>query len=351
MVEEELDDIDNGGEGDELYEHHRFTADRGQNPLRLDKFLHNLMEKTSRNRIQNAAKAGSIHVNGKSEKSNYKIKPGDVVTIVMAHPPREIELIPEPIDLEILYEDRDVLVLNKQPGLVVHPGHGNYRGTLVNGLMHHISQLPKGSASDRPGLVHRLDKDTSGVMVIALNEVAMTHISLQFFQRTTDREYVALVWGDVAEEEGTVVGNIGRHPKERKCMAVFEDGSEGKHAVTHYRVLERFGYTTLVACKLETGRTHQIRVHMKHIGHPLFGDVRYGGDHVLKGTTFTKYRQFVQNCFDLLGPRQALHARSLGFNHPGNGKRMYFESPLPADFEEVLTKWRRYVGSANLMGE
>lgn len=346
MEVEEIDDWEQSGdEGEELYEHHKFQADRGQKPLRLDKFLQNLMEKTSRSRIQAAARAGSIRVNGKPEKPNYKVRAGDSISIVLAHPPREYDISPEPMELEILYEDRDVLVINKPAGLVVHPGVGNHSGTLVNGLMHHIRQLPAGSAADRPGLVHRLDKDTSGVMVIALNEVAMTHISLQFFERTTDRQYVALVWGDLKEDGGTIEGHIGRHPKERKCQAVFPDGSEGKPAVTHYQVLERFGYTTLVACKLETGRTHQIRVHFQHIGHPLFGDPRYGGDQVLKGTTFTKYKQFIQNCFEILGPRQALHARSLGFTHPATGERLYFETPVPMDFQEVLEKWRRYASA------
>jgi 23S rRNA pseudouridine1911/1915/1917 synthase len=273
-------------------------------------------------------------------KSSYRIKPLDVITVEMPYPVREIELIPENIPLDILYEDEEVIVLNKAAGMVVHPGYGNYTGTLVNALMYHIEHLPKGTAEIRPGLVHRLDKNTTGIMVIAKTDYSLTHLARQFFDRTTDRRYTALVWGDV-EKDGTVTGHIGRSIQDRKVFVVYEDGSQGKYAVTHYKVLERLGYVTLVECKLETGRTHQIRVHMKHIGHTLFGDFEYGGDKVLKGTTFAKYKQFVENCFEIL-PRQALHARTLGFMHPTKGEWMQFDTPLPEDMTEVLDRWRRY---------
>jgi 23S rRNA pseudouridine1911/1915/1917 synthase len=283
-----------------------------------------------------------VKVNGVIVKSSYKVKPLDVITIELPYPVREIELKPENLPLEILYEDKDVIVLNKAAGMVVHPGHGNYTGTLVNALLYHFEQLPdnKQHGVNRPGLVHRLDKLTTGIMVIAKNDYALSHLSKQFFDRTTDRKYVALVWGDVSED-GTIEGNTGRSLRDRKVFTVYPDGSQGKHAVTHYKVLERLGYVTLVECKLETGRTHQIRVHMKHIGHTLFGDLEYGGDQILKGTTFQKYRQFVDNCFKIL-PRQALHARSLSFDHPVTGERLHFEKPIPDDIEAVLTKWRNY---------
>jgi 23S rRNA pseudouridine1911/1915/1917 synthase len=291
-------------------------TDKGQGLVRIDKFLYDRLEKTSRSRIQDACDSGFVKVNGVVAKSSYKIKPLDVITIELPYPVREVELKPENLPIEILYEDKDVIVLNKAAGMVVHPGHGNYTGTLVNALLYHFESLPenKQHGVNRPGLVHRLDKLTTGVMVIAKNDYALSHLSKQFFDRTTDRKYLALVWGDV-KEDGTVIGNTGRSIRDRKVFAVFPDGSQGKHAVTHYKVLERLGYVTLVECKLETGRTHQIRVHMKHIGHTLFGDLEYGGDQILKGTTFQKYRQFVDNCFKLL-PRQALHARSLSFDHP-----------------------------------
>ncbi|MGB0175800.1 MAG: RluA family pseudouridine synthase [Owenweeksia sp.] len=327
-------------ENEELYEHHRIEADSGQKPLRVDKFLGNLLPNTSRNKIQQAATAGNIHVNQKAVKSNYRVKPGDIVQVVLSYPPREIELIPEDIPLNIVYEDNHVIVLNKTAGIVVHPGYGNYTGTLVNGLIHHFNNLP-GKDETRPGLVHRLDKDTSGIMVIAAEEVAMAHLARQFFERTTDRTYHALVWGNVVEDEGTITGHIGRSKKDRKVFTVYPDGEEGKHAVTHYRVLERFGYTTLVECRLETGRTHQIRVHMKHLGHPLFNDKEYGGDRILKGTTFTKYKQFIANCFDIC-PRQALHAKTLGFEHPHTHERLSFDSELPPDMEDLIDKWRQY---------
>ena len=327
-------------DNEELYEHHRLVADEGQKPLRVDKFLNNLLRNTSRNKIQQAAAAGSIHVNGNEVKSNYKVKPGDVVRVVLSYPPRETELKAEKLSLDIFYEDESLLLVNKQPGMVVHPGHGNYNGTLVNGLLYHFQNLP-GEDATRPGLVHRLDKDTSGLMVIAKTEFAMAHLARQFFERTTKRSYVALVWGDLKDDEGTVTGHIGRSHKDRKIFTVYPDGSEGKHAVTHYRVLQRFGYTTLVECRLETGRTHQIRVHMKYLGHALFNDRDYGGDRILKGTTFTKYRQFVENCFALC-PRQALHAKTLGFTHPVTGEELYFDSELPGDMLALIDKWTVY---------
>lgn len=327
-------------ENDELFEHHRLEAESGQKPLRVDKFLGNLLANTSRNKIQQAATAGNILVNGNAVKSNYKVKAGDVVQVVFSYPPREIELIPEDIPLDIMYEDDHLIVLNKKPGIVVHPGYGNYTGTLVNALMFHFKVLP-GDDQTRPGLVHRLDKETSGIMVIAKEEVAMAHLAKQFFDRTSKRTYQALVWGNVTEDEGTIVGHIGRSKKNRKVFSVYPEGDEGKHAVTHYKVLERFGYTTLVECRLETGRTHQIRVHMKHIGHTLFNDKEYGGDAVLKGTTFTKYKQFVNNCFAVC-PRQALHAKTLGIQHPESKEHLSFNSDLPDDMAQLVEKWRNY---------
>ena len=325
-----------------LYEHHKFIAEKGQNPLRVDKYLMNYIEKATRNKIQNAAKDGNIYVNDVPVKQNYKVKAGDVVQVMFEHPPYEFLLTPENIPLDIVYEDDTVLVVNKPAGMVVHPGHGNYSGTLINALVYHFENLPNNS-SDRPGLVHRIDKDTSGLLVIAKTEHAMAHLSKQFFDKTSEREYVAMVWGNVEEDEGTVEGNIGRHPKNRLQNTVYEgdDADKGKPAVTHFKVLERFGYVTLVACKLETGRTHQIRVHMKHIGHTLFNDERYGGEKILKGTTFTKYKQFVENCFKVL-PRQALHAKTLGFTHPKTGDWMSFTSELPEDMVAAIEKWRNY---------
>lgn len=327
---------------DDLFEHHRIVADKGQGPVRIDKFLFDRLEKTSRTRVQDACDNDFVRVNGKPVKSSYKIKPSDVITIEMPYPVRELELIPENIPIEVLFEDDDLIILNKPSNMVVHPGHGNYTGTLVNALIYHFQNLPKRSDA-HPGLVHRLDKNTTGVMVIAKTDQALINLSKQFFDRTIERRYVALVWGDV-KEDGTVFGNTGRSLKDRKVFTVFPEGDYGKHAVTHYKVLERLGYVTLVECKLETGRTHQIRVHMKHIGHTLFGDFEYGGDQILKGTTFAKYKQFVQNCLDKL-PRQALHAKSLGFHHPTTGEWMYFEKELPEDMHEVIEKWRKYIGS------
>lgn len=323
-----------------LFEHHRIVVDRGQGLLRMDKFLVARLEKTSRSRIQQAHEAGFVRVNGQPVKSSYRVKPGDVVTVELPYPVRELELIPEPIPLDILFEDDHLIVLNKQAGLVVHPGYGNYTGTLVNGLLYHFQHLPGGTGVNRPGLVHRLDKNTTGVMVVAKTDEALTHLASQFFHRTIDRRYEALVWGNV-DADGTVTGHIGRSMQDRKVFTVYPSGDQGKPAVTHYRVLRRWGYVTLVECKLETGRTHQIRVHMKHIGHPLFGDTEYGGDRILRGTTFPKYRQFIENCFAIL-PRQALHARSLMFSHPATGERLSFEAPLPPDMQEVIGRWDRY---------
>ncbi|SHG08000.1 ribosomal large subunit pseudouridine synthase D [Salegentibacter echinorum] len=325
-----------------LYEHHKFEAGPGQKPLRVDKFLMNFIENATRNKIQKAAKTGNIYVNDEQVKQNYKVKAGDVVQVMFEHPPYEFLLTPENIPLDIVYEDDTLLVVNKPAGMVVHPGHGNYSGTLINALVYHFDNLPNNS-SDRPGLVHRIDKDTSGLLVIAKTEEAMAHLSKQFFDKTSEREYVALVWGNVEEEEGIIEGNIGRHPKNRLQNTVYEgeEAEKGKPAVTHYKVLERFGYVTLVSCKLETGRTHQIRVHLKHIGHTLFNDERYGGNKILKGTTFTKYKQFVENCFKVL-PRQALHAKTLGFEHPETGEKMSFDTEIPEDIEACLEKWRNY---------
>ena len=331
-------EIDN--DQDDLYEHYNFTAAEGQEPLRVDKFLMNFIENATRNKIQQAIKAGNVLVNDAVVKANHKVKPFDVVLVVLAHPPHENLLVAEDIPLDIIYEDNEVLVVNKPAGMVVHPGHGNYNGTLVNGLIHHIENLPTNS-NERPGLVHRIDKDTSGLLVVAKTEFAMSHLANQFYDRTTERLYYALVWGNVAEDEGTIEGHIGRSLKNRLQMSVFPDGEHGKPAITHYKVLERFSYVTLVQCKLETGRTHQIRAHFKHIGHILFSDERYGGNAVLKGTTFTKYKQFVDNCFKLL-PRQALHAKTLGFIHPITKKKLQFNSELPEDMQQAIEKWRNY---------
>lgn len=328
---------------DELFEHYSVTVDKGQAMLRIDKFLTNRMEGISRNRIQTAADAGNILVNGSAVKSSYKVKPSDRIQIVMPYPLRELEIIPENIPLDIPYEDDDLIIVNKPAGMVVHPGHGNYSGTLVNALTYHLKDLPLFQSGDmRAGLVHRIDKNTSGILVVAKNERAHARLARQFFDHTIDRVYHALVWGNMEQEEGTVTGHIGRSLRDRLKMAVFPDGENGKHAVTHYRVLERLGYVNLIECRLETGRTHQIRVHMEHIGHPLFNDERYGGDRILKGTTFSKYRQFVENCFRIM-PRHGLHARSLGFVHPTTGRRVHFERDMPQDMASVVERWRNYV--------
>jgi len=329
----------------ELFEHHRFIVDKGQGLLRIDKYLSYKIENISRTKIQAAAQAGSILVNEQSVKPNYKVKPEDVISVVLPHPPYEFEIIPENIPLNIVYEDDDLIVVNKEAGLVVHPGHGNYTGTLVNALTYHLKDAELfRQGEERPGLVHRIDKNTSGLLVVAKTEFALSHLAKQFYDRTTKRLYQALVWGSPDEKEGVIVGNIGRNPKDRMKMHVFPEGEDGKPAITHYRVLEELGYVSLVECKLETGRTHQIRVHMAYLGHPVFNDDRYGGDKILKGTTFTKYKQFVENCFSLL-PRQALHAKTLGFVHPRTKKDFYFETDLPEDMLTVLDKWRRYVAS------
>lgn len=325
---------------DDLFEHHRFEASKGQAPLRIDKYLMNLVENATRNKIQQAATAGNIYVNDVPVKSNYKVKAFDVIRVLLSHPPFENLLVPENIPLDIVYEDDQLLVVNKKAGMVVHPGHGNYSGTLVNALAYHFENLPMNS-SERPGLVHRIDKDTSGLLVVAKTDLAMAYLTKQFADKTSEREYIAIVWGNIEEEEGTIEGNIGRHVKDRMQMAVFLEGDHGKPAVTHYKVLERLGYVTVVSCRLETGRTHQIRVHMKHIGHTLFNDERYGGNQILKGTTFTKYKQFIDNCFKIL-PRQALHAKTLGFEHPITKEFMRFDSEIPSDMVECIEKWRTY---------
>jgi 23S rRNA pseudouridine1911/1915/1917 synthase len=326
-----------------LHEHFRFTADRNQSLLRIDKFLIDRLTNISRNRIQSAAEANCILVNGKAVKSNYRVKPMDVISILMSHPRRETQVIPENIPLCIVHEDDELLVVNKPAGLVVHPGHGNYRGTLVNGLAFHLKDDPLYNPDDPSvGLVHRIDKDTSGLLVIAKRPATKTDLSLQFFNKTTQRKYIALVWGTPKETEKRIDGNIGRDPRDRILMTVFPpDGEHGKTAVTHYRVLEKFGYVTLIACRLETGRTHQIRTHMKYIGHPIFNDKRYGGDVILKGNPSSAYKQFVRNCFDLC-PRQALHAKTLTFVHPATGKEMSFDSEIPDDMQHLIERWEKY---------
>jgi len=344
MTQEIFDEIDENEDGG-LFEHFRYEVDPGQKMLRIDKFLVNRMEGTSRNRIQAASDAGCIMANGQPVKSSYKVKPNDIIIIVLDYPKRELKIIAEDIPLNVVFEDEHLLVVNKPAGLVVHPGHGNYTGTLVNALAYRFKGLPLFNSEDpRPGLVHRIDKDTSGLLVVAKTEQAKLHLSMQFYNKTTKRAYQALIWGIPVQDEGTVTGNIGRSPKNRQVFTVFPDGEQGKHAVTHYSILEKLGYVCLVECRLETGRTHQIRVHMKHLGHPLFNDATYGGNEILRGTTFTKYKQFVQNCFSIC-PRQALHAKSLGFIHPATGEEMYFESELADDMKLLIEKWRTYTSS------
>lgn len=337
------DNAEGAEEEQELYEHHRVVCDKGQSLMRLDKFLFERLPSISRNRIANAARNELVRVNGKAQKPSYKVKPLDEISMVLPWPVREVELVPENIPLKVLYEDDHMLVIDKQAGLVVHPGHGNWTGTLVNALMYQFGQQPKkvGEMEARPGLVHRLDKNTSGVMVIGKTEQAAAHLADQFFHRTNERRYLALVWGDFPEDEGTVEGHIGRSPKDRTVMQVFPEGEHGKPAITHWKVVERFVYCTLVECKLETGRTHQIRAHMRYLGHQLFNDPEYDGNRVVKGTVFTKYKQFVLNAFELC-PRHALHAAVLEIQHPTTGKRMRFETPLPADMDAVIAKWRKY---------
>ncbi len=333
---------------EELFLHHHIIVDGGQSPERIDVYISHKLENISRTKIAKAAKENLVLVNGKPVKASYKVKPYDEIKILMPEPKRELKIIAEDIPLDIVYEDNDLIVVNKQAGMVVHPAYGHYSGTLVNALAAHIKDSELFKDGDiRPGLVHRIDKDTSGLLVVAKTEFAKNHLAQQFFEHTTYRRYVALVWGDFEENEGTIEGHIGRHPKNRQIMYVFADGSHGKEAITHYKVLERFTYVTLVECRLETGRTHQIRAHMKYINHPLFNDADYGGDRILKGTTFSKYKQFVQNCFKVC-PRQALHAKELGFIHPRSGEMMKFDAPLPDDMASLLEKWRNYTANREI---
>ncbi len=343
---EEIEDeeIEELGSEQDVYEHFRFVVDKGQALIRIDKYLVNCMAATSRNRIQEAADAGNIRVNDKPVKSSYRIKPFDTITIHLAYPPNHFEIIPQDIPINIVYEDEDIMLVNKQPGLVVHPGFGNFDGTLLNAIAYHMKDNPDFDPNDsRIGLVHRIDKDTSGLLLIAKTESAKTHLGKQFFNKTTVRRYQAVVWGNIKENEGTIIGALARDPRDRMLFTVFPEGENplAKHAVTHYKVLERLGYVTLVECRLETGRTHQIRVHMKHIGHTLFNDARYGGDVMLKGSTSAHYKLFVRNCF-LTCPRQALHAKSLGFVHPRSGEYMHFESELPTEMQALIEEWRAY---------
>lgn len=333
----------------ELYEHFRITADKGQNLLRIDKFLAGRLEGVTRSRVQNAIEAGLVQVNGKITKANYKVKPQDTIVVYLPKPPVNEEILPENIPLQIEYEDEDLLIINKPAGMVVHPALGNWSGTLVNALLYHFQHLPQTEGNEiRPGLVHRIDKDTSGLLVVAKNEKSLNYLAKQFFEHTIQRTYLALVWGEPKQSKGTIDSYIGRSKRDRKIMDVFEaDEPTAKRAITHYEVVQSFGYVSLVKCNLETGRTHQIRVHLKSIGHPLFADSAYGGDKILKGLLTQKYKQFVENCFKLM-PRQALHAQSLGFLHPSTRKEMFFESPLPADFQAVLEKWQNYVSQKNL---
>ncbi|MCX6252037.1 MAG: RluA family pseudouridine synthase [Bacteroidetes bacterium] len=337
-----MPEIYSSDELSELYEHFRFVVDKKQGLLRIDKYLTMKIGNASRNRIQNAAHAGNILVNNKIVKPNYKVKPDDIISIVMAYPPRDTEIYAENIPIQIIYEDDDILLVNKAAGMVVHPGHGNFTGTLQNALVYHFQHNPMNTGTEnKPYLVHRIDKDTSGILLISKNEMAQTKLAKQFFDHTINRKYVALVWGNLKDEEGTITGYIGRDIRDRLVMRIYEDEERGRHAVTHYKVLERFNYVTLVECVLETGRTHQIRAHFHHIGHPIFNDEKYGGNVILKGTTFTKYKQFVQNCFKII-PRQALHAKSLGFIHPSTGKYLFFDSDYPEDLGLVIEKWRNY---------
>lgn len=353
MSEENFDDIleaENAEEGNELYEHIRVVVDKGQSLERIDTFLTNHIQNISRNRIQNAAKAGNILVNDKVVKQNYKVKPNDVISIVFSYPPRETDIKPQQIPLNIIYEDDDVIVINKQAGLVVHPGHGNFDGTLLNGLAFHFQETGQNIENKFGYLVHRIDKDTTGLMIVAKNETAQAILARQFFEHSIHRRYNALVWGDFDEDDGTIEGYIGRSANDRRKMTVYPNGEHGKEAITHWHVLERFGYVTLNEYRLETGRTHQIRVHSQYIGHPLFNDATYGGDIILKGTTFSKYKQFIDNCFKMI-PRHSLHAKELGFIHPTTGKQMMFVSELPHDMESVLEKWRNYMKARYLTEE
>jgi 23S rRNA pseudouridine1911/1915/1917 synthase len=352
MAEEDLiaEELEQQEEDQQLFEHYRFVVDKGQAPLRIDRYIVSKMEQTSRHRIQLALEAQYVRVGGRPVKANYKVKPGDVITIMLPYQRRGFEVHPEPIPLNIVYEDDDLLIVNKPAGMVVHPGFGHFSGTLINALAYHLGISQDVDAADeRMGvLVHRIDKDTSGLLVVAKNELSQLKLAGQFFEHTIKRTYWALVWGNVASDSGTIEGNIGRDPSDRMRFKVFADGSAGKTAVTHYRVLERFGYTTLVECNLETGRTHQIRVHMNYIGHPLFNDDRYGGDRVLKGPIYAKYKQFIDNCFQIM-PRQALHAKTLGFIHPGSRKEVFFDSDIPDDFSALLVKWRSYATGRDIL--
>lgn len=348
MDAEETEGMDAPADDKDLYEHFLFKVDPGQSPLRIDKYLMYKIENATRTRVQYALEEGNVLVNGKNSKSSYKVRPLDEISVVFPYPKREIELIPENIPLNIVYEDDDLMVVNKPAGMVVHPGNGNYSGTLMNALSYYVGNLPKSShpGNDpfrelRPGLIHRIDKNTSGLLVIAKNERAMTKLAREFHEKKVHRKYIALAWGDFKEDYGTVDAHVGRDHKDRKKMAVYPEGMHGRNAVTHYKVIERFHYVTLLECRLETGRTHQIRVHMQYLKHPLFNDEVYGGNKILRGTLTAKYTKFVENCFAIL-PRQALHAASLGFTHPATGKDMYFESPLPDDMEKVIEKWRKY---------
>jgi 23S rRNA pseudouridine1911/1915/1917 synthase len=339
--QESAEDFSEPEEG--LFEHFRFVVDMGQSPVRIDKYLLSRIERVSRNKIQAAAEDEMIFVNGKIVRSNYKVRPQDEIVVMLPEPKIIFETLPENIPLNIVYEDDDLVIVNKPAGLVVHPGAGNYTGTLVNGLMYHFQHLPSSPGNSfRAGLVHRIDKNTSGLLVVAKNEYALNFLARQFSEHSIERSYVALVWGDFKNDEGTVKGHIGRSTRNRKVMDVFPEGDHGKEAITHYRVIERFMYVTLIECKLQTGRTHQIRAHMQHIGHPLFNDETYGGNRIVKGTVYTKYKQFVENCFALL-PRQALHAKSLGFVHPASNEKVFFDSELPGDMMQVIEKWREYV--------
>ena len=340
---QELEEEDEGIDG--LYERHRFVADKGQTALRIDKFLMTKIANASRNKIQDGIESGFVTVNDVVVKANYKVKPLDVITVSMDEPPRDTEIIPQNIPLDIVYEDDELLVVNKPAGMVVHPAHGNWDGTLVNALVYHFQNLPTHRNGEiRPGLVHRIDKDTSGLLVVAKTDQAMTHLAKQFFDHSIERTYAALVWGEPKQDEGTIEGHIGRSLKDRKIMAIFRDGSQGKEAVTHYKVLRKIRYVSLVQCNLETGRTHQIRVHLKSIGNTLFNDETYGGNKVLRGTVFSKYEKFVENCFKIC-PRQALHAKSLGFIHPKTGEFMQFDTELPVEMVQVMEKWEGYVNN------
>ena len=332
---------------DELYERFSMTIDKGQEPLRIDKFLMHRIEGATRNKLQQAINLGMVLVNGKEIRPNYKIKPLDTIVVYSDMSPEETDVVPEKMELNIVYEDTDLMIINKPAGMVVHPGSGNYSGTLLNGVSFYLQQQNPAISEDvlpRFGLVHRIDKNTSGLLVLAKTDKAMRHLAKQFFDHTISRKYVALVWGDMEDDSGTIVAHVGRNLRFRKLFEAYPEGDHGKEAITHYKVLERFGYVTLVQCILETGRTHQIRVHMKYIGHPLFNDDFYGGDKIVKGTVYAKYKQFVENCFHIC-QRQALHAKTLGFVHPTTGEDMFFEAPLPADIEEVIEKWRKYANS------